>query len=278
MRIGIAPELKRDGPLAVIDFRIPDGGLIGDGVGIHGREALHHLLFVAMEIGSRIEPGLVVEIGGIHHQRIAFPVSDRIALRQLDLGVDMRTPIHRDDAVAVHELPKHDDITARLQQMKSELRPDLMGHAGLRAMRLRLLIHMVKLQVLLLRAGPTLIRDLAVRWIDDDALAAEKRERSGMLLNAIHRARNLRYPIAFEIRLAVGRVLDGTRLVRSTLAVHENALSISAATNRQKANRKTHSYWHSNSIRRAFFAVLSCSGTRIIQGCVNVFGSSIVAS
>src|SRR5580698_1235977 len=190
----------------------------------------------------------------------------------------MRTPIHCDDSVAVHELPKHDHIAARLQQMKSELRPDLMRHAGFRAMRLWLLRHMVKLQFLLLRAGPTLIRDLAVRRIDDDALAAEKRKPSGMLLNAIHRARNLRYPIAFEIRLAIASVLDGARLVGSTLAGHENILRISTVKNRQKANRKTNFYWHSYSIRRAFFAVLSCRGTRIFHGCVNVFGPSIVAS
>ena len=39
-------------------------------------------------------------------------MADRIALGQLDLWVDVRAPVHGDDAVAMHELPQHDDVAA----------------------------------------------------------------------------------------------------------------------------------------------------------------------
>ena len=46
-------------------------------------------------------------------------------------------------------------------------------------MRLGLIVHMMKLQILLLGASPALIGDFPVGRIDYDALAAEKRERAG---------------------------------------------------------------------------------------------------
>ena len=55
-------------------------------------------------------------------------------------------------------------------------------------MRFGFVIHMMKLQILLLGAGPTLIGDFAVGRVDHDALAGEKREGARMLLHAIHGA------------------------------------------------------------------------------------------
>ena len=62
MRIGIAPDLQADRPRAGVNFRIFDGSLIVDGVGIHRPEALHYVFGVAMEIAFGIKPGFTSEI------------------------------------------------------------------------------------------------------------------------------------------------------------------------------------------------------------------------
>ena len=70
------------------------------------------MLCITMEIGGGVKPGLIVQIGGIDHQRVAVPMANGVALGQLDLGVNVRPAIHSDNTVAMHELPQHHDIVA----------------------------------------------------------------------------------------------------------------------------------------------------------------------
>ena len=50
---------------------------------------IDHAQFVAMEIGLHIEPRLVIQVGHVDHERIAFPARPRIPLEQLDIRVGM---------------------------------------------------------------------------------------------------------------------------------------------------------------------------------------------
>jgi hypothetical protein len=95
-------------------------------------------------------------------------------------------------------------------------------------MRLRLVVHMVQLQILLFRARPALVGNLAIGRIDNDTLAAEECECRRVLLHAIWRSWHLRYPISFEVGFSVWRPLNGPGFVWSALAGAENVLAESA--------------------------------------------------
>ncbi len=54
---------------------VVNGGSIKNSSGIHSLEPLDHMQI----LGRSAEPGLCSEIGGVDHQRIAFPVTNRVA-------------------------------------------------------------------------------------------------------------------------------------------------------------------------------------------------------
>ena len=55
------------------------------------RVALDELQRLAVEIAGHVEPGLVVVVRHVDHQRVAFPAAARVAHPEID-AVDVRGP------------------------------------------------------------------------------------------------------------------------------------------------------------------------------------------
>ena len=78
--------------------RIGNGHRPVDGVaGDHG-EALDDRRIGAVEIAAKGHPGLAVEVGGLHDQRVALPPANRVPLPEANGVGEVLTPVHVDDA------------------------------------------------------------------------------------------------------------------------------------------------------------------------------------
>src|ERR1700678_2388885 len=80
----IKVQRHHDFPGLTVGLRIFYGGFVSDRVGSAARVAFYNVQSVAMRVPGRIQPGLVVEISNIHHQRVSFPMANRSAHAEID--------------------------------------------------------------------------------------------------------------------------------------------------------------------------------------------------
>src|SRR5262245_50037002 len=73
LKSGLLIERKSDRPRPGVNNWIGDSRFVVDLVGTDWSEAFHYVLGVAHNIASLAEPGLAVEVGRFHDERIAFP-------------------------------------------------------------------------------------------------------------------------------------------------------------------------------------------------------------
>ena len=143
------------------------GGFVDDGVLVLGNELLGDVKRLGLEVARGVEPGFCVLVGGIDYQRIAIPVADRVALEQMKLGIDMRTPICGNDAHRVHELRKLDEVAGCLNNLNAELIRFAVRDARLITMQFRLIRHVAFKQIFLLGSGRFGVRNMAIGGIDN---------------------------------------------------------------------------------------------------------------
>ena len=77
--IRIPGRLRHNGPWFRVVFRIVDGGFEAKGVRIGPRKPFGHVQLFAMLVPGGIQPGAVVKAQGVDHERIAFPLPNRIS-------------------------------------------------------------------------------------------------------------------------------------------------------------------------------------------------------
>ncbi len=76
-----------------------------------------------------IEPGMVGLVHSVNHQRVAFPLAPARALELPETCRDFNgTPIRRDDAAAVHELPHDHEVVIGMHDLRIELHPHVVRH------------------------------------------------------------------------------------------------------------------------------------------------------
>ena len=92
---------------------IVDRELVLQRVRIDAAEALDQV----QVLRRAAEPGLLREVGGVHHERVAFPVADRIAGQRSDVRRRVRPPVQRDEAGAVDHLVEDQHGVLRLHQL-----------------------------------------------------------------------------------------------------------------------------------------------------------------
>ena len=123
---------------------------------------------------------------------------------------DVRTAVGRDDPVAVREIGQHEQVGRRLHDAEGARTVGLLRRPERRAERQR--VHVSREHLVALGRSPRLIRNLAVRGIDDRALAARGIDRLRMLLDVLHVADDDAVPEATEVGLAVRRARRVERL------------------------------------------------------------------
>ena len=62
---------------------------------------------------------LIAEIRPVDDQSVSFPVASGIAIPLAQAGIQMRTPIKRDNSNIVHALVENRDVSRRLQNLDS---------------------------------------------------------------------------------------------------------------------------------------------------------------
>ena len=87
-------------------------------------------------MARRIEPGLIVQIGCVDHQRVAFPVAQRIAHPEIDIG-KMLCAVQIDMADGVRELRKYGELFGILHYLKRIGNVHDAGYAGQEALAQR---------------------------------------------------------------------------------------------------------------------------------------------
>jgi hypothetical protein len=93
--------------------RIGDGELIADLVVAEARKALDHLHVLA----GPAECHLVVEVGRLDHQRVAFPVSSRVAEPRAHVGRRVRPTVGGNHADFVEHLDQDHDRALALHDL-----------------------------------------------------------------------------------------------------------------------------------------------------------------
>src|SRR5215467_6812527 len=188
------------------------------------REALHHLELEAVEVARLVQPALVREADGLDHQRVAFPMADRIALPGLlrDARLVVRPAVGGHDAEGV--LPGK---TAGIEQHHL-----ILGLHDLRRLAhawhaigpaLELVIALVAVGVVLAHLGPMFrlverlvavaqpAQRIVVLEILEAVVTRSEHGLAALLVVARPNAAHGGNPDACEIRLAVGRA-RGRRL------------------------------------------------------------------
>ena len=97
-----------DGPRLREDFRILDGRFVLNRVGVGHAVSLDHVERVAVKIARHVEPGFVVVVGDVHHQRVAVPSAARIAHPGIDVG-GVRAAVGVDQAIDQRPLERDGD-------------------------------------------------------------------------------------------------------------------------------------------------------------------------
>src|ERR1051325_7956419 len=87
LRVGFAMPVEQhaDGPGTSERLAVLNPSLIREEIRFSARDALDNMQRVAMEISRPVEPGLRIEIGDIHDQRLALPMPARIADPEIDV-------------------------------------------------------------------------------------------------------------------------------------------------------------------------------------------------
>ena len=125
MRVLVVPR-QREGqrPRPREGFRVLDPRLVVDPVGRRSREALDDLQrralrdpFHPARRRAGRNPVPVAEVGGLDHQRVAFPAAARVALQQAHRRRQRRTAIQRDDPRVVDHLGVNHDVAGRLDDL-----------------------------------------------------------------------------------------------------------------------------------------------------------------
>src|SRR5712691_11727056 len=124
LRVLLLTPVERHGHLPGTreDLRVLDGRLVRDHIRAGARVTLHHVERVAMIIPGPIEPGLVVHSGYVDHQRVAFPVADRLPHPGVD-GSSARV-FHIDIAHRPGVLVSNEDCARVLHDL------EWVGHVG----------------------------------------------------------------------------------------------------------------------------------------------------
>jgi hypothetical protein len=82
---------------------------------IRAPDPFRHASLAREEISGRVEPRIVTIPRGLNHQRIAFPVADRVAIPRRQHVVRKFTPAEKDLPVAGIELMKDNDLAGCLE-------------------------------------------------------------------------------------------------------------------------------------------------------------------
>src|SRR5690348_6448435 len=99
---------------------IADGGIVAQFIGSDAREALYNLEGFGGR-GRAAHADLAVEIGGLNHQSVAFPVAARVAQVGAEVLAEVRAVVNRNDARFVDHLAADDDVSGTLNDLVSEI-------------------------------------------------------------------------------------------------------------------------------------------------------------
>src|ERR1041384_114842 len=75
IRLAMTVENHAHSPRPGKHLRVLDGHFVGDVIAIEGGEPLDQVQCIAVEVAGAIEPGILVEIDDVDHQRVAFPAA-----------------------------------------------------------------------------------------------------------------------------------------------------------------------------------------------------------
>src|SRR5580658_5868204 len=105
---------------------------------VRAMEAFGHVQSFAMWIAELIQPGLVVETDGIHHQRVAFPFTNRVTQPTGIWVLGKLAAVGEDLAIEVECLIKDDDQSRSLENLERHRSGVYLGYALRQAMRVGL--------------------------------------------------------------------------------------------------------------------------------------------
>src|SRR5580698_3571291 len=167
---------------------------------------------IAVKIGRDVKPGPRHLVGNIHLKSVAVPPAARIAHKQMDLRINMRTAIERHYSKGMHLLPNEDHGAGRLQDLIAKLSVAQVRESRGIAMSVGLFNQVVAGKVDLLLSRPWLIGNFPVRGIDNET--GSRRDRLLLsfagLLNRIHPYPAARIPVTCEVRGSIRQTTDGT--------------------------------------------------------------------
>src|SRR5690606_24901026 len=88
----------RRGPRARVRPRVVDRDLVSERVDVRARDALDQMQRLGVRIAFTVQPEPLVEADRVDHERVAFPVSDRVTevARIQQLARRMLSPVHVD--------------------------------------------------------------------------------------------------------------------------------------------------------------------------------------
>src|SRR5216684_6511881 len=110
-------------------LRILDQRFVSQVVRSSWRVAFNHVQGVTVEISGPVEPGPVVEIGHIDHQRISFPTAARVPQPPIEAGARMRS-VHEDIANRMRMLVENRDLLGSLRDLKRKRQIRDARHTG----------------------------------------------------------------------------------------------------------------------------------------------------
>src|SRR4051812_970252 len=114
--VGLAMHRHLDRPRASVRDRVGDRRAVDDRVLVYRCEALDDGFHVAHDVADFVEPRLAVEVGAFDDERVAIPMTPRIALPQANVVGQRRPRAHR-DVPPRHALEQHDDVAGRLENV-----------------------------------------------------------------------------------------------------------------------------------------------------------------
>src|SRR2546425_8083044 len=97
-----------------------DGSGVIDVIRIDQRVAFRDVERIAVEIAGPVEPGLVVEMDHVDHERVALPAAARISEPPLDLAGRMRVANGKDVPDRVHVLVQDRELVRLLNNLERE--------------------------------------------------------------------------------------------------------------------------------------------------------------
>src|SRR2546425_8839413 len=106
-------------PRAREHLQVLDLCFIVNVVGIQEVVPFYHMQLLAVVVSHSVEPGFVVEVDNIHHERIAIPRASGITHPPLDRAARMRC-VHEDVPNRMFVLEEHHHRGRRLRNLKRE--------------------------------------------------------------------------------------------------------------------------------------------------------------